>query len=135
MALVAGYGISELKKRYLQIIFLVLIGLEGIFNQLHDFRLKEHELAFVKLESEMDHFSKRTDLIAVNTIDNPTAIYFAHRKGWVASNDELSDPVFRETIRQKGCKYIVVLKRYLGGDLYLELPTAVNNENWVIYKL
>ncbi len=135
MALVAGYGISELRKRSLQIILLVFIGLEGILNQLHDFRLKEHELAFVKLESEMDRFSKRTDLIAVNTIDNPTAIYFAHRKGWVASNDELLDPVFRETIRKKGCKYIVVLKRYLGGELYLELPVAVNNENWVIYKL
>ncbi|WP_300665782.1 glycosyltransferase family 39 protein [Fluviicola sp.] len=135
MALVAGYGISELKKRYLQIAFLVLIGFEGIFNQLHDFRLKEHERAFVKLESEMDHFSKRSDLIAVNTIDNPTAIYFAHHKGWVASNDELLDPVFRENIRKKGCKYIVVLKHYLGGDLYLELPAVVNNENWVIYKL
>lgn len=135
MALVAGYGISELKKKYLQIAFLVLIALEGTFNQLHDFRIKEHELAFVKLESEMDRFSKRTDLIAVNTIDNPTAIYFAHRKGWVASNDELLDPVFRENIRKKGCKYIVILKRYLGGELYLELPSVVNNENWVIYKL
>ncbi len=135
MALVAGYGISELKKKYLQIIFLTFIGLEGVLNQLHDFRLKEHELAFVKLESEMDHFSKRSDLIAVNTIDNPTAVYFAHRKGWVASNDELLDPVFRESIKKKGCKYIVILKRYLGGDLYLELPVAINNENWVIYKL
>lgn len=135
MALTAGYGISQFRKKYLQILFLVFIVLEGTLNQLHDFRIKEHELAFVKLESEMDHFSKRTDLIAVNTGDNPTAIYFAHRKGWVASNDELLNPAFRESIRKKGCKYIVILKRYLGGDLYLELPVVVNNENWVIYKL
>ncbi|WP_343603817.1 glycosyltransferase family 39 protein [Fluviicola sp.] len=135
MALTAGYGISQFSKKWIQILFLTAIVLEGTLNQLHDFRIKEHELAFVKLEGELDHFSKRTDLIAVNTGDNPTAIYFAHRKGWVASNDELLDPTFRESIRQKGCKYIVVLKRYLGGDLYLELPTVVNNENWVIYKL
>jgi hypothetical protein len=135
MALVAGYGISQFRKKGLRILFLFFIVLEGTLNQLHDFRIKEHELAFVKLEAEMDHFSKRTDLIAVNTGDNPTAVYFAHRKGWAASNDELLNPAFRESIRKKGCKYIVVLKRYLGGNLYLELPVVVNNENWIIYKL
>lgn len=135
MALTAGYGISQFSKKWIQVLFLTAIILEGTLNQLHDFRIKEHELAFVKLESEMDRFSKRTDLIAVNTGDNPTAIYFAHRKGWVASNDELLDPTFRASIRKKGCKYIVVLKRYLGGELYLELPTVANTENWIIYKL
>lgn len=135
MALVAGYGIAGFQKKYVQLIFLVLIVLEGTLNQLHDFRLKEHELAFVNLESDLDRFSKRSDLIAVNTGENPTAIYFAHRKGWVASNDELLDPDFRKTIRNKGCKYIVVLKRYLGGDLYLGLPVVLTTENWVIYSL
>jgi len=135
MALVAGYGVAGFRKNLVQIILLAVIVLEGIGNQLHDFRLKEHELAFVKLESDMDHFSKRSDLIAVNTIDNPTPIYFAHRKGWVASNDELLNADFRKEIRQKGCKYIVVLKRYLGGDLYLELPVVLNNRDWVVYSL
>lgn len=135
MALVAGYGVAGFQKNLVQIILLTAIVLEGTLNQLHDFRLKEHELAFVKLESDMDHFSKRSDLIAVNTIDNPTPIYFAHRKGWVASNDELLSADFRKEIRQKGCKYIVVLKRYLGGDLYLELPVVLNNRDWVIYSL
>ncbi|MNY41412.1 hypothetical protein D3C86_1762230 [compost metagenome] len=97
--------------------------------------MKEHELAFVKLESDLDQFASKSDLIAVNTIDNPTAIYFAHRKGWVASNEELSDEAFRKDIRQKGCKYIVVLKRYLGGDLYLQLPVVLTNENWTVYRL
>jgi hypothetical protein len=135
MALVTGYGLASFQNRALQIIFLTAIVLEGTLNQLHDFRLKEHELAFVKLEREMDQFSKRTDLIVVNTIDNPTPIYFAHRKGWVASNDQLLDESYRKSLQQKGCKYIVILKRYLGGDLYLELPVVLQNENWVIYKL
>ncbi|MGV3609962.1 MAG: ArnT family glycosyltransferase [Fluviicola sp.] len=135
MALTAGYGIAIFKKKAIQLAILGVIVLEGTLNQLHDFRLKEHELAFVKLESALDEFSSRSDLIAVNTIDNPTAIYFAHRKGWVASNDELLSPSFRENLREKGCKYIVILKRYLGGDLYLDLPKAVDNVDWVIYKL
>ncbi len=135
MALVAGYGVSGFQKKAVRISILAVIILEGTLNQLHDFRLKEHESAFLKLESDLDQFSKRQDLIAVNTGDNPTAIYFAHRKGWVASNDELLNTSFREDIQQKGCKYIVVLKRYLGGDLYLELPVVLNNEDWVIYKL
>ena len=135
MALTAGYGIAEFKKKAVQIILLTVIVFEGTLNQLHDFRLKEHELAFVNLESCMDSFSKRSDLIAVNTHDNPTAIYFTHRKGWVASNEELLDEAFRKDIQQKGCKYIVVLKRYLGGELYLPLTLVMNTEDWTIYKL
>lgn len=135
MALVAGYGVAGFQKKTVQIILLAAIMLEGTLNQLHDFRLKEHELAFVKLESSMDQVLKRSDLIVVNTIDNPTPIYFAHRKGWVASNDELLNPSFRKDLQQKGCKYIVVLKRYLGGDLYLELPIALNTKDWVVYRL
>lgn len=135
MALVAGYGVAGFQKNMVQIILLSAIMLEGTLNQLHDFRLKEHELAFVKLESSLDQVSKRSDLIVVNTIDNPTPIYFAHRKGWVASNDELLNSSFRKDLQQKGCKYIVVLKRYLGGDLYLELPVALNTRDWVVYRL
>lgn len=135
MALVAGYGVAGFQKKTVQVLLLVLIVLEGTLNQLHDFRLKEHELAFVKLEAYMDSFSKRSDLIAVNTGDNPTAIYFAHRKGWVTSNDELLNDAFREKIRQKGCKYIVVLKRYLGGELYLPLTAVMDTEDWTVYKL
>jgi hypothetical protein len=135
MALVAGYGVAGIQKNRVQIILLAVIILEGTLNQIHDFRLKEHERAFVKLESDLDQFSKRSDLIVVNTIDNPTPIYFAHRKGWVASNDELLNEVFRKDIHQKGCKYIVILKRYLGGELYLELPVVLNTKDWVVYKL
>lgn len=135
MALTAGYGISGFQKKAVRIVILTIIILEGTLNQLHDFRLKEHELAFVQLESDLDQFSKRSDLIAVNTIDNPTAIYFAHRKGWVASNDELLRTGFRKDLKQKGCKYIVILKRYLGGDLYLDLPVVLNNSDWTVYSL
>ncbi len=135
MTLLAGYGITIIPRKSIQIVILGVIILEGTLNQLHDFRLKEHELAFVKLESYLDSFSKRSDLIAVNTGDNPTAIYFAHRKGWVAGNDELLNEAFRKDIRRKGCKYIVVLKRYLGGDLYLPLTSVMNTVDWRVYKL
>ncbi len=135
MALTAGYGITIFQKKAVQLAILAVIVLEGTLNQLHDFRLKEHESAFVKLESDLDKFSSRSDLIAVNTIDNPTAVYFAHRKGWVASNDELLSASFRKDLREKGCKYIVILKRYLGGDLYLDLPKAADNVDWVVYRL
>jgi hypothetical protein len=135
MALTAGYGVAGFRNKTAQIIILAVIVLEGTLNQLHDFRIKEHELAFVNLESCMDSFSKRSDLIAVNTHDNPTAIYFAHRKGWVASNEELLNQGFRKDIQQKGCKYIVVLKRYLGGELYLPLTVVMNTEDWTVYKL
>lgn len=135
MALVAGFGINQLRSKVFQISLLTLICIEGVFNQLHDFRIKDHEMAFTRLEQSLDVFSARTDLIVVNTAPNPTAMYFAHRKGWLATNEELIDQNFRADLKSKGCKYVVILKRYLGGDLYIDLPQVENNPDWVIYKL
>ena len=43
----------------------------------------------------MDNVSQRDDLIAINSEShNPTAMYFAHRRGWGAPNSLLSIRTF-----------------------------------------
>jgi hypothetical protein len=135
MALIAAYGIDEIPLKKIQLLFLALIAIEGVGNQLHDFRIKDHEMAFTRLEASLDSISSKRDLIAINTGDNPTAMYFAHRKGWIAWNEELKQTDFQNQLASKGCRFIVVMKRYLGGELELPLSKVVDNENWSIYSL
>lgn len=135
MALVSGYALSLIRKRWIVVVILIAIGAEGILNQQHDFRLRESDLPIVDLEQVLDTFSQRNDLILINSGDYPTPLYFAHRKGWIAPNENIVRSAYRDDLVSKGLKYIVILKRAFGTSI--EIPEAVvfENENYTIYHL
>lgn len=135
MALVAGYGVASVGKPKLCTVLLLAIALENILNQHSDFVIHEEHRAIFQLEEVFDGFSDRTDLIAINSGQNPAPMYFTHHKGWVASNEQLSDPAFVADLRQRGCKYLLVLKRVYGTDLQLGYPIAYDGEDYTIYSL
>ena len=115
--------------------FLVAIALEGILNQQHDFFLKEPEMAIISLEQDLDHVSGRKELIVVNSGEFPTPMYFAHRKGWLATNRQVQDKSFIREVKAKGCRYIVILKRCFGTDIQLNYPRVFDSEDYSIYRL
>ncbi len=135
MALVAGYGLTKIGNPKIALLLLIAISVEGIANQQHDFRLKEEEKALVNLEKDLDSVSSRQDLILINSGHYPTPIYFSHRKGWVERNDKIRDEQYIDSLKQKGLKYIVILKRYLGTETELDqYEKVLDNENYCIYK-
>lgn len=135
MALVAGFGVASIGKPKLCVILLLAIALENILNQHSDFVIHEEHRQMLRLEEVFDGFSERTDLIAINSGQNPAPMYFTHHKGWVASNEQLSDPAFVDNLRQRGCKYLLVLKKVYGSDLQLSYPKAFDDENYSIYRV
>lgn len=135
MALLGGYTLDMIKKRTIAIIFLSVVCIEGIANQQHDFRIRKKEKPLLQLESELNKFSHKNDLIVINSGNYPTPMYFAHRKGWIASNEQISDSVFRQNIKNKGCKLVVIMKRSFGTDMKLSLPCLLDNENYSFYNL
>jgi len=135
MALVAGYAVSQIKKKTLVIIILVAIGIEGTINQQQDFRIKKPENQLLKLEADLDKVSKRNDLVIINSGDYPTPMYIAHRKGWVNYNELIAQPRFIDSLKTKGLKYIIILKQSFGTDIKLNYPELVNKESWSIYKI
>lgn len=135
MALVAGYGVSMVKKPYLRVLLLAAVALENILNQHSDFVIREDRQAIVQLEEVMDGISAPTDLIVINSGQNPTAMYFAHRKGWVAYNEQLADQLFLEDLAGRGCRFVVILKRAFGTDQKLDLDLLFDSENYAIYSL
>ncbi len=132
MAALAGYGLSQLPRK-LAMILLIAIATEGLLDQQHDFRINADKLALLELEKDLDKFSLRNDLILINSGEYPTPMYFAHRKGWVNSNDQLT-PENIEVLRSKGLKYVVILKKTFGSYIKLPLPELLSNENYTLYK-
>lgn len=136
MALVAGYGIHVIKNSKITIIILIAIATEGIANQIHDFRINENYAKLYHLENDLDKVSKRNDLILINSGDYPTPMYFAHRKGWVNYNENIKDEKYIESLKSKGLKYIVILKKCYSVEMPLQYYLKVfDNEDYSIYKL
>lgn len=133
MALLAGLSLSTLKPRIL-IFALVVISVEGVARKWEDQFVKSgSEIEF--LDEMLDPFVGANDLIVVNSGLYPTPLYFAHRKGWITSNDELMNQEFIEELAKKGCKYIVIMKQRFGSEIQLPYTLKAENQLFVLYQL
>lgn len=133
MALIAGYGLSEIRKNNIRIIFVVAIMIESIANQQHDFRIKDSELYLLNLENIADKVSEKNDLVAFSGVYGYQQMYFAHRRGWSLDYSEWNDPIYLESIKQQGCKLLLINKKDSFAKLNLKI--IVENENYTVYKL
>ncbi|HEY9049502.1 MAG TPA: glycosyltransferase family 39 protein [Ohtaekwangia sp.] len=135
MAFVAGYGLAQIPNKKVIAAALVIIAIEGIADQIYDFRVRQPNKSLEELETIMDGISKRDDLIAINSdVHNPTAMYFAHRRGWTVTNDFLSHEENIQDMHAKGCKFIVIAKEQY-GDISLAFPKVHESQYFKIYKL
>jgi len=133
MALIAGYGLVQLKIKNWAYLVLAIIAIEAILNQQHDFRLKQEEMYKLHLEAIADQLTEKTDKIAITGGLNPQEIYFIHRKGWSLFNEEILDQNRIAEIKGQGCKYLFVNKHKL--DKVLPYRKIYSDENYVVYKL
>jgi 4-amino-4-deoxy-L-arabinose transferase-like glycosyltransferase len=136
MCVLVAYALDQIQnKRLFGFVFILIIA-ESIANQQNDFFIKKDQLYKLELESIADKVSDRNDLIAINGGESPQLIYFAHRNGWRATEGELSNADFINSIRSKGCKYIFLDKHILKNPgLNSSLKTLYNDENFIIYSL
>ncbi len=135
MALVASYGLSQIKQKKIALALIILIGTEGVLNQQHDFIVHDKAMALTELENALDKISERKDLILINSDECPTPMYFSHHKGWVLGNEKIADKNQIQTLKEKGLKFIVILKRKFGTEITLDYPIAFNNDDFRIYQL
>ncbi|HOI32550.1 MAG TPA: glycosyltransferase family 39 protein [Bacteroidales bacterium] len=136
MALIAGYGLSSIRNSKLAIILLIALSVEGIANQQHDFRIKDKDKELLSLEDDLNKVSLPDDLILINSGEYPTPMYFAHRKGWVNSNEQIRDTNYIESLKDKGLKFVVILKKSFGNEISLSSYKKVfENEDYCIYEL
>lgn len=137
MCLVAAYGICQIKKVQLQCFVLIVISIEGIANQQHDFRIKNTELYKLQLESIADSLSSKNDLFAINGGINPQQLYLLHRRGFTEEPEKFSDVSYLEFLKQHHCKFVVINKH---NNVPENMPASVGepvytDDNFVVYKL
>ncbi|MEP7168850.1 MAG: glycosyltransferase family 39 protein [Bacteroidota bacterium] len=132
MALVAGYAISIIPVRRMASFVLIVIAVEGILNEQHDFRIKDSEKYKLSLEKIADGISNRDDRIVINGGGNPQQLYFTHHKGWTVESEKLNDAGFLNEIKNKGCKFIFVNKNDFKNKL--NYPSVFENDFFRVYK-
>jgi 4-amino-4-deoxy-L-arabinose transferase-like glycosyltransferase len=135
MSLLAGYGLASFKNKKMAFILLAFIILEGVLNQLHDFRINENEMKIAHLDQQLNQVCSKSDLILINSNDTPTPMYFSHRKGWVNSNEKINDSTYVNQLKNKGLNYILILKQAFGTEIQLSYPITMNNEVFCLYKI
>ncbi len=137
MALVASFALNEIKNVKIKTGLIILMMMEGILNQQHDFRIKESEKYMLAMESVADNVSDKNDLFAINGGQSPQQIYFLHRRGWSTDNDSLADSAYIQRLKEKGCKFLFINKRNITAKK-IQRPTeevVYNDENFVVYSL
>lgn len=135
MALIAGYGLIQIKNKKFAIIILIAISIEGVGNQIQDFRIKKDDLSILDLEKELDKFSSKKDLILINSGECPTTMYFTHRKGWIATDEKINNENYINELVKKGLKYIIILKNHDDNKIKLTNREIVfQNDHHAIYR-
>lgn len=136
MALVAAYTLIQIKNKKIVYLILIIIFLENSLTQLPANRIKDEDRYLLNLESELDKFIPKNELILINSGYNPTPMYFAHRKGWVDLNDNIEVSGFVNALKDKGLKHILILKHHFGTDTVLpDYRKITENNNYTLYSL
>lgn len=134
MALIAGWGLSEIKNKKIATSLLILICIEGLANQQHDFTLKESRIRMLHYEDVLNKFSSKSDLILINGSENPTDLYFTHRKGWSMRNEEIQRPETIDSLSNLGCKWVVLNISYPEKPI-LKLPLKYKDHEVELYQI
>ncbi|HEY1046572.1 MAG TPA: hypothetical protein VGF79_09045, partial [Bacteroidia bacterium] len=128
MALLSAYGVTEFKAGKYSAFIVAAICIEGFLNHLDDFVIKPENQALVNLEQLMDKCSERNELVLINSGAFPTPMYFAHRKGWVAFENQVDRKNYRDSLIKLGLKHIIVLNKTFGADV----PESAIDSTWTL---
>jgi hypothetical protein len=110
LAFLAAMGLQLVPKKNVIFILLGVIMLEGILNQLHDFRIKDYQSDLSHLDEIISPYIAQNELIWVNGDGNPAPMYFAHRKGWSSNLEELEDPQKLALLKEAECNAFVFIR-------------------------
>ena len=135
MALLAAYGVNQLSNKKWIPWVLAAIVLEGVLNQKEDYFIKPENKPLVQLESVLDNYMDRSDLLLINSGDLPTPMYMAHRKGWVNYNEQILDTAYLAGLKLKGLSHVLILKRGFGTAIELPYSCVYGDENYSLFSI
>ena len=135
MAVVAAYALTSVSLKCVVPLLSAAVVTEGIANQHQDFVLKDEACYLLKLENVMDKCSTRQDIIIVNGDGNGQMLYFAHRKGWSCSGNDVAEKirVQSQSTHDSKVRCFVVLDKNKPSVPSFELPVVYEDGNFIVY--
>ena len=111
MSLLAGYGVSIIKKyKFVFYLLLIIISIEAISIHKPDFFISSENKKFLKLSELSDKFIPKDSRILVNGGNGqPWMMYFANRRGW-SVDDRMKDTAWVNGESTVGLKYMIIDK-------------------------
>lgn len=109
MSVVAGYFIAQLPAKF-QYSLVALIAIESVANQQHDFVIKEKNEVWLSLESNLEPYKSKNDLIITSGGRDTRNMYYAHSKGWVAFNSNIEREQFTDSLANLGARFLLIRK-------------------------
>lgn len=109
-AFIAAFGMVSLVKPRWVLALTILLCLESVANQQHDFRIHDRNLYKLRLTDIVHQYIPQDALIVINGEGNPQELYLSHRKGWVCSSEQMCDSVYLDRIYNSGARYAIINK-------------------------
>jgi 4-amino-4-deoxy-L-arabinose transferase-like glycosyltransferase len=101
------------------------------------YKSENPEAGIIKMGNEISNISQKNDLIISVTDGNPNELYFAERKGWIISNNDININVLNN-LKNKGAKFLIGEKKYLKSEkeklLDSEMHIVSSDIEYFIYK-
>lgn len=133
MALIAAYFTTNISPKYAYFVLLI-ISLEAIANQQHDFFPKKDQNYKLRLETIADNVIPKHELIVINGGDSPQHIYFSNRKGWTVTNEKLQRSEFIDSLTYLGARYLIIDKHQASWD-FSNYQNLYEDADYSIYDL
>lgn len=132
-AFIAALGLTYIKKNTLLISATMVLCIEGVANQQHDFRIHDRNQYKMTLEDLMNAHVPSDALIVITGDGNPQGLYLSHRKGWVCSSEQVCDFNYLSKVNAAGAKFLVVDKHKV--NLSCSHTVVFENADFVIARL
>jgi hypothetical protein len=134
LALISGYGITRLNKRW-RMIILAFGMIEAVANQQHDFFIDDNVQYKMTIEEVLNSsINESADIAIFSNSQNHLLMYLAHRKGWMLFEQDAQNQTVLKDIKSKGCEYLVV-DRHIHEDLQVVQDKVFENEDFRVYRL
>lgn len=134
LAFIAGVGLSEIPVKF-SLPLILIICLEGIGNQNHDFFLtKEVQPTLTLSQKAKEHLQDQKARVVINGGDSPTDMYFLHRKGWSYDNATLAQPHCVDSLHALGAKYLIITHPKQSPE-FRQYTVIYSDSNVVFYGL
>lgn len=133
MALLAGYGLTQVKSNKIIIALLLLSVGESVANQQHDFTPKQKNIYKLKLEEIISKNIPQNDKLIVKSEGSPQLLYFSNRKGWLRSASDLSNQQKVDELIESGADFLLVDQHE--GSFPFHAKVVYEDEDFILYDL